>query len=154
MRRQEELPWWSVKILPSTAGGVWVCFLVGELSSHLPYGQKKKRHKTSSVVTNTKGPKMVHTKKKKKRKRKKPGEMKDDPGFSELLAFFFKMCNLDINYSYRTSSNRSVLLCQHSGIRTICPHDYDSDDALLRHRSVPGKRCSAVFETEICWQIL
>ena len=69
MRRQEELPWWSVKILPSTAGGVWVCFLVGELSSHLPYGQKKKRHKTSSVVTNTKGPKMVHTKKKKEKKK-------------------------------------------------------------------------------------
>ena len=43
-----------VKILPSTAGGVWVCFLVGELSSHLPCGKKKKKHKTSSVVTNTK----------------------------------------------------------------------------------------------------
>ena len=66
--------------------------------------------------------KMVHTKKK---KGKKPGETKDYPGFSELLAFFFKMCNLDINYSYQTSSDRSVLLCQHKGIRTICPPDDD-----------------------------
>ena len=44
-----------VKILPSTAVGVWVRFLVGELNTHLPCGhKKKKKHNTSSVVTNAK----------------------------------------------------------------------------------------------------
>ena len=133
------------------------CFMYGScvLGSHLPCGQKKKHKQCCNKCKNHL--KWCTPKKKKKGKEENMERRKTtvcNSGFSEVLAFFFKMCNLDINYSFRTSSSRSVLLCQHSGMRTICPRDYDLDDALLRRRSVPPKRCSAVFETEIPWQIL
>ena len=49
-----------VKTLPSSSG-VWVWFLVGELSSHMPYSQKTKTLNRSNTATNsTKAVKMVH----------------------------------------------------------------------------------------------
>ena len=69
-----------VKTWPSNAG-IWVQFLVRELASLMPRGQKTKTYERSNTVTNSvKILKMVHIERELKNKNKKTGHQGGDQG--------------------------------------------------------------------------
>ena len=74
---------------------VWVRFLVGELKSHMPWGQKPELKNRSNIITNSvKTLKMVHIKKIcKKQKNKKNKHSPEDFHRTWIFTTYYSMCS-------------------------------------------------------------